>query len=67
MNTTSHSLNTVRRRDGFLSGIGQRFARYKTYRTTLNELERLSDHELADLGLSRAQLRSIAYKSAYEG
>ena len=42
--------------------MGARFARYKTYRRTLNELAALSDAELRDLGLCRAQIRSVAYE-----
>lgn len=52
---------------GLLGGISHRWSQYKTYRRTLDELEMLTDRELADLGISRLQLRSVAYKSAYEG
>ncbi|MBT8424912.1 MAG: DUF1127 domain-containing protein [Silicimonas sp.] len=52
---------------GFLGGLTTRFAQYRTYRRTLDELERLSDRELADLGISRLGLRSIAYRAAYDG
>jgi uncharacterized protein YjiS (DUF1127 family) len=45
--------------------IAFRVSRYRIYRTTLNELGALSNRELADLGLSRANLRSIAYEAAY--
>ena len=55
------------RKGGFIGGLTQRFARYKTYRRTLDELESLSDRDLADLGISRLTLRSIAYKAAYDG
>ena len=47
--------------------ITLRVQRYKTYRRTLEELEMLSDRELADLGISRSMLRAIAYKAAYDG
>ncbi len=52
---------------GLVGELTQRFARYKTYRRTLEELEALSDRELTDLGLSRSMTRSIAYKAAYGG
>ena len=55
------------RKAGFIGGLTQRFERYKTYRRTLDELESLSDRDLADLGVSRLTLRSIAYKAAYDG
>lgn len=41
------------------------WGKYRVYRATFNELMELSDHELADLGLSRHSVRSIAYESAY--
>lgn len=46
--------------------LGARYARYKTYRQTLNELASLSDRDLRDLGLCRAQLRSVAYEHVYD-
>jgi uncharacterized protein YjiS (DUF1127 family) len=52
---------------GFVSGLTQRLQQYKTYRQTFDELERLTDRELADLDISRLQLRSIAYRAAYGG
>lgn len=41
-------------------------AKRKLYHNTLNELQVLSDRELADLGLHRSMLRRIAYEAAYE-
>ena len=62
------STNTVRaNRTQIFGGIAERFARYSTYRTTLNELSALSDRELVDLGISRSEVRSIAYRAAYGG
>ncbi|MDF1802721.1 DUF1127 domain-containing protein [Thalassovita sp.] len=46
--------------------LGARYARYKTYRQTLNELASLSNMELRDLGLCRAQIRSVAYEHVYD-
>ena len=51
---------------GVVSNIQSRYAQYRVYRNTLDELSALNDRELADLGLSRAMLRSVAYHSAYE-
>ena len=55
------------RMGGFLNGVSQRFAQYRTYRRTLDELEALTDRDLADLGVSRHQLRAVAYRAAYDG
>ncbi len=52
---------------GMIGGVSHRWSQYKTYRNTLDELEALTDRELADLGISRLSLRSIAYKAAYDG
>lgn len=43
-----------------------RYARYRLYRRTLNELSALGDRDLADLGLHRSMLRRAAYQAAYE-
>ncbi|MEC3861961.1 DUF1127 domain-containing protein [Mesobacterium sp. TK19101] len=40
-------------------------ARRKVYRTTLRELRSLTSRDLADLGLSRSMLSSLAYEAAY--
>lgn len=52
---------------GLVGNITERVQRYKTYRRTLEELEALSDRELIDLGISRTQMRGIAYRAAYDG
>ncbi|MDX1781713.1 MAG: DUF1127 domain-containing protein [Thalassovita sp.] len=44
--------------------FGARYARYKAYRVTLNELAALSDRDLRDLGMCRSQLRSVAWEHA---
>ncbi len=38
--------------------------RHAIYKATLNELQRLSDRELRDIGIHRSQIRHIA-ESAY--
>ena len=55
------------RTGGFLNGVSQRFAQYRTYRRTLDDLEALTDRELADLGVSRHLIRAVAYRAAYDG
>lgn len=51
---------------GLIGRIKERIARHRLYRRTLDELESLSDRELADLGLHHSMLRGIAYRAAYE-
>jgi len=38
--------------------------RRRVFYTTLNELAGLSDRDLSDIGLSRADIRGIAYQEA---
>jgi len=40
------------------------FNNWRRYRTTVNELNRLSTHELNDLGINRSQISAIARKAA---
>jgi uncharacterized protein YjiS (DUF1127 family) len=42
-----------------------RYARYRVFRTTVNDLAILPDSVLSDMGLTRSQIRSVAYEHAY--
>ena len=46
------------------SVVLHRFAQHRSYRSTRDELEKLSDHELSDLGLCRCDIRAIAAQAA---
>ncbi|MCR8725214.1 DUF1127 domain-containing protein [Frigidibacter sp. ROC022] len=54
------------RLSALVSVITERFAHYNTYRRTVAELNQLSARELADLGIHRSQIQSIARQAAYE-
>lgn len=56
-----------RSRRGVFGGLTKRWAQYRTYNQTLNELESLSEREMIDLGIKPSQLRAIAYRAAYSG
>jgi uncharacterized protein YjiS (DUF1127 family) len=43
--------------------IARSYSNWKRFRNTCNELQRLTNRELADLGMSRADIPSVA-KSA---
>lgn len=66
---TTSSLNTttslVERLVGFKETLAARYAKYTIYRNTLAELQSLSSRELADLGLSRSNIKSVAYEATY--
>jgi uncharacterized protein YjiS (DUF1127 family) len=62
------SLNTYAdyaEQSGLFARLCQRFADYREYLSTYDELNVLSDRELADLDLSRLDLRRIARDSVY--
>ncbi|APX11853.1 DUF1127 domain-containing protein [Tateyamaria omphalii] len=44
----------------------ERRAQQRIYRTTLTELNALSNRELADLGLHRSELKRVAWESAQD-
>lgn len=46
--------------------LRNRIARRRIYRQTFRELSTLTSRELADLGLSRSEIRRVAYQAAYE-
>lgn len=50
---------------GMLDALKTRWSQYRVYRRTFDELSALTDRELADLGLHRAQLNGVAYEAAY--
>jgi len=45
-------------------GFGARMHRFRVYRATRLELERLTDRELSDLGLNRSMIRALAREAA---
>lgn len=45
-----------------------RFIReWKRYNQSLNELNRLGDRELADIGISRSDIPRVAWNASHEG
>lgn len=37
---------------------------WRKYRQTVNELDRMSDRELNDLGIARSEIRNVARRAA---
>ncbi len=50
---------------GMAAGLRDNWRRYRVYRETLRELNALGDRELADLGIHRANIGSVATEAAY--
>ncbi len=54
-------VDTVR---DIIAGIRYSFARQRAFHATFNELDALSDHELADIGVGRSDILDIARATA---
>ncbi|MEX1234284.1 MAG: DUF1127 domain-containing protein [Roseovarius sp.] len=57
--TAGHGLSAA------FSDMKNKMARRRAYRQTVNALSELSDHDLADLGLSRSTIPSHAWQAVY--
>ena len=62
--TTSKGLTLAQRIANLRADLGQRMARRAVYRDTARELGALTDRELADLGIARADISHVARKAA---
>jgi len=49
---------------GYLTGVFAALAAWNDARRTRSALERLSDHELADIGLTRGEIDGVAQRLA---
>ena len=47
------------------NGLRADYAKWRVYRNTIAELAALSNRDLADLGLSRSMISSVAHEAAY--
>jgi len=50
-------------RKGIIMNVARSFNNWRKYRQTVTELGRMSSHELQDLGINRADIRSVARQS----
>jgi uncharacterized protein YjiS (DUF1127 family) len=56
---------TIAERIGRLrAAMADRYGRYALYKRTLGELQALSDRDLADLGVARADIETLARMAA---
>jgi uncharacterized protein YjiS (DUF1127 family) len=65
--TTTHTAGTPQfsTATSLLGKLVARYKAYRLYRETFDGLNALSNRELADLGLSRSELRTVATEAAY--
>lgn len=57
--------NSLDRLWAYRTDLRAHLDKYKVYHSTLNELSQLSDRDLADLGLDRSSIRTVAKQAAY--
>ena len=62
---TGSLLSGSERGTGTLDTLRQAWGRWRSYRTTLEELGSLTDRQLGDLGMTRTTLRSFAHGTVY--
>lgn len=64
--TTSNAAPSLRQRwAGLLAFWLRTSSQRRQYRATVDELERMSDRDLADIGLHRSLIREVAYQTTY--
>jgi len=63
----AHRGASLAQRLGFLrADLADRVEKFRLYRATVAELEMLSERELNDLGMSSADIKSVARQAAYK-
>ena len=50
-----------------LTSLIRLFHQWKHYNRSLNELSRLGDRELADIGINRSDIPTVAWQAAHQG
>lgn len=61
--TASTQTHAAPQRSTLMNDLRAGWTRYKLYNRTLREMRALSDRELADLGLTRGELRHVARRA----
>jgi len=56
--------NSINHNQVSVMNLLRSFNKWRRYRTTYNELSRLSAHELNDLGITRSEIAEIARRTA---
>lgn len=62
LNKGTHHIH--RKEIAMFAQIKEHFEKHRTYKRTLKELSKLTDRELADIGISRGMIREIAREHA---
>lgn len=65
VNSRSASISISDRFGGIARLVRDAIARRRVYATTVQELSILSDRDLTDMGISRADINAVAREAAY--
>lgn len=63
MNRTA-TVTLADRFSAYAAQIADAYAQHKVYKTTYHELQELTNRELADLGIHRSMIKSIALEAS---
>jgi uncharacterized protein YjiS (DUF1127 family) len=58
---------TERKKDTMFAALVRFIQEWKRYNRSLNELSRLGDRELADIGISRSDIPRVAWNASQRG
>ncbi len=65
INATAPSASVFARFQNVFEDVKEKQTLYAEYRRTFKELDDLSDRELSDIGVDRANIRAIAHEHVY--
>jgi uncharacterized protein YjiS (DUF1127 family) len=60
-----HSAGSERKRTTMFASLIRFIHQWKQYNRSLNELSRLGDRELADIGISRSDIQAVAWQASH--
>jgi uncharacterized protein YjiS (DUF1127 family) len=60
-----HSAGSERKRTTMFASLIRFIHQWKQYNRSLNELSRLGDRELADIGINRSDIQAVAWQASH--
>jgi uncharacterized protein YjiS (DUF1127 family) len=60
-----HAPDLTRKKDTMFAALVRFIQEWKRYNQSINELSRLGDRELADIGISRSDIPRVAWNAAH--
>ena len=66
-NNARHLPDLIGKKDIMFAALVRFIQEWKRYNRSLNELSRLGDRELADIGISRSDIPRVSWNAAHRG